>query len=65
MASTTNMARRKRNNDINIGDILQDVMWKGKASVVGWLIVYQLSILSLSCSQYKPSVDTDEMITPT
>ena len=30
MASTTNMARRKRNNDINVGDILQDVMWKGK-----------------------------------
>ena len=33
MASTTNMARRKRNTDINIGDILQDVMWKGKVRV--------------------------------
>ena len=30
MASTTNMARRKRDTDINIGDIVQDVMWKGK-----------------------------------
>ena len=34
MASTTNMARRKRDTDINIGDILQDVMWKGKENFV-------------------------------
>ena len=36
MASTTNMARRKRNTDINIGDILQDVMWKGKENSILW-----------------------------
>ena len=30
-------------------------------SVVGWLIMYQLGILSLSCSQYS---QTGEMIMP-
>ena len=36
MTSTTNMAagRKRRNDDLNFGDLVQDVMWKGKISPV-------------------------------
>ena len=43
MASTTNVRRRKR--DINLSDMLQDVMWKGK-----W--VDYSGIIPSNCEKY-------------
>ena len=51
MASTTNTGRKKRDADLNIGDILKDVMWKGKNNFR--IANFKKRILKLLCHNFR------------